>query len=83
MRPQVAAETPIPYRSEALDAELLAAILTAIQEGLEARKVRLPPKVFGTLVATIYEAALREAALRQDLSSRIQPFIRLALAGAG
>lgn len=83
MQADVVMETPASYRAEPLDAELLTAILAAIQEGLEARKVKLPPKVFGTLVATIYEAALQETALREDLSSRIQPFIRLALAGAG
>lgn len=77
------AEESIPYRAEALDAELLRAILETVAQGLESKGVKLPPKVFSTLIVSIYEAALQEKGMREELSSRIQPFIRLALAGAG
>ena len=84
MHADVAMDIPVPYRAEAIDAELLAAILATIQEAFAAKQKRLPPHVFAALCVEAYQEAQRNPGLRGDaLVERLQPFIRLALAGAG
>ena len=86
-RHEGAAETSIPYRAEALDAELLAGILEVIQEYLAPRKRWIPPKVYASVVLTLYQTLAQEIqrapAAPGELHSRILPFIRVALAGLG
>jgi transcriptional regulator with XRE-family HTH domain len=77
------AEQGTPYRADALDAELLAEIIAAIQEEFAAKGKKLLPKALGVFCVEAYQEAQRNPGLRGDaLLERLKPFIRLALAGA-
>ena len=74
-------ERRINAKTEKLQSEI---VIATIQEAFAAKQKRLPPQVFATLCVEAYHEAQRNPGLRgAALVERLQPFIRLALAGAG
>ena len=76
------AETTIPYRGmPPLDLARLAEVVQVLHQHLGAR---LPSKAFGALCAEAYLESILNPDLQQEaLIERLQPLIRMALAGAG
>jgi transcriptional regulator with XRE-family HTH domain len=83
MRFEGVAETLNSYRQDAIDPEMLGLVLSVLDPWHRAQPKPLPPKVYGTLILTLCEAIMREPEMQHDLPNRIQPFLRLVLAGAG
>jgi len=81
MRLEGVAETPIGYHvTPPLDLARLAEVVQILHQHLGGR---LPSKAFGALCAEAYlESMLNPDLQRETLIERLQPLIRMALAGA-
>ena len=75
-------ETPVPYQDKpSIDLGRLAEVVQVLHQHLGAR---LSSRAFGVLCAEAYLESVQNPDLQDEaLIQRLQPLIRMALAGAG
>ena len=75
-------ETPVPYQDKpSIDLARLAEVVQVLHQHLGAR---LSSRAFGVLCAEAYLESVQNPDLQDEaLIQRLQPLIRMALAGAG
>jgi len=74
-----AAENVIPYRSEAINAEILTQALGLVLQELQNRKATLPPSKIAAAVVEIYELVTSQGK-KEVAVDNVTPFVRLLLA---